>query len=359
MLLSRSIHLRRACGTALVLLAVACGGPAERPASPIASDIPPSPGQSIARTALPTSTVAPTAAPTPVVGVGEPWIAFTPDGPYQVRLVRPDGTDMHSPTGDVPPGTQTNPDWSRDGQTLVFGLTSGTRDDLWIVGADGRGARVLVDCEAPCAWFDDPAWAPDGRTVVWSRFADGFDVWAMAPDGTSPRAVTTTPYDELAPSVSPDGRDVVFQSTAAGSRAALFVAPLAGGTARPLGDAGLEPLATIPADVKAKWKTVELSVAGKDIGLRKLQIPVGGETGIDKSGLTVRVVAYVPAFQSDAGAVTSASNSPDNPAVLIQLVDKGQVLNEGWVFQKLPDFNTYSNDRLQVQLLAASATGGS
>lgn len=122
---------------------------------------------------------------------------------------------------------------------------------------------------------------------------------------------------------------------------------------------GVKTRLDIPADVKAKWKTVELSVAGKDIGLRKLQIPVGGEIGIDKSGLTVRVVAYVPAFQSDAGAVTSASNKPDNPAVLIQLVDNGQVLNEGWVFQKLPDFNTYSNDRLQIQLLAASATGGS
>ena len=122
---------------------------------------------------------------------------------------------------------------------------------------------------------------------------------------------------------------------------------------------GVKTRLNIPADVKAKWKTVELSVAGKDITLRNLQIPVGGETSVDKSGLTVRVVAYVPAFQSDAGAVTSASNKPDNPAVLIQLVDKGQVLNEGWVFQKLPDFNTYSNDRLQIQLLAASATGGS
>jgi len=124
-------------------------------------------------------------------------------------------------------------------------------------------------------------------------------------------------------------------------------------------NSGVKTRLNIPADVKAKWKTVELSVAGKDITVRKLQIAVGGETGIDKSGLTVRVVAYVPAFQSDAGAVTSASNNPDNPAVLIQVADKGQVLSEGWVFQKLPDFNTYSSDKLQVQLLAAHTTGGS
>lgn len=120
---------------------------------------------------------------------------------------------------------------------------------------------------------------------------------------------------------------------------------------------GTKTRLNIPADVKAKWKTVELSVAGKDIVVRNLQVAIGGETGVDTSGLAVRVVAYVPAFQSDAGTVTSASNNPDNPAALIQLVEKGQVLSEGWVFQKLPDFNTYSNDKLQVQLLAASATG--
>jgi len=115
----------------------------------------------------------------------------------------------------------------------------------------------------------------------------------------------------------------------------------------------------IPADVQAKWKAVELSVSGKDITVRTLRLAVGGESGIDKSGLTVRVVAYVPAFQSDAGVVTSASNSPDNPAVLIQLANKGKIVSEGWVFQKYPDFNTYKSEQLHLQLLSASGgTGG-
>jgi hypothetical protein len=114
----------------------------------------------------------------------------------------------------------------------------------------------------------------------------------------------------------------------------------------------------IPADVKAKWKAVELSLSGKNIPLRKVRVSIGGETSIDQSGLLVRVVAYVPAFQSDAGTVTSSSNNPDNPAVLIQLVNKGQVLSEGWVFQKLPGFNTYTSNQLQVQLLTASTNEG-
>ena len=161
--------------------------------------------------------------------------------------------------------------------------------------------------------------------------------------------------------------------TGAAGPVEVVIGSVAGGTAPPMAGnrtadaahdagfkhakSGVKTRLNIPADVKAKWKTVELSVDGKGISVRKLQIAVGGETGIDKSGLTVRVVAYVPAFQSDGGVVTSASNNPDNPAVLIQLVDRAQVLSEGWVFQKLPDFNTYQSEKLHLQLLSASAAG--
>jgi hypothetical protein len=115
----------------------------------------------------------------------------------------------------------------------------------------------------------------------------------------------------------------------------------------------------IPADVKAKWKSVELTLSGKNIPPHNVHVAIGGEARIDQSGLLLRVVAYVPAFQSIDGTVTSASNNPDNPAVLVQLVDKGQVQSEGWLFQNLPDFNTYSSNRLQVRLVTASASAGS
>jgi hypothetical protein len=153
------------------------------------------------------------------------------------------------------------------------------------------------------------------------------------------------------------GPVAIVIDTVAGSTAATMPANRSAAVAHDANfnhaKSGVKTRLNIPADVQAKWKSVELSVAGKDIPAHKLQIAVGSETGVDKSGLTVRVVAYVPAFVSDSGTVTSASNNPDNPAVLIQLADKGQVLSEGWVFQNLPDFNTYANDKLQVKLLAA------
>jgi hypothetical protein len=108
----------------------------------------------------------------------------------------------------------------------------------------------------------------------------------------------------------------------------------------------------IPAEVQAKWKSVELSLSGTDIAGGTHKIAIGGERDLG-NGTALRVVAFVPAFQSDAGTVTSSSNKPENPAVLVQLMNNKQLHAEGWVFQKLPDFNTFKSDRVQVKLLGA------
>jgi len=145
----------------------------------------------------------------------------------------------------------------------------------------------------------------------------------------------------------------------AGSSAQVVIARVVGSAAsaatpkaRPHGGGGKTRL-NIPAEVKAKWKTTELSLAGPNLPLRTVKVAIGGETDVGKA-LVLRVLAYVPAFQSDSGTVTSASNNPDNPAVLVQLLEGKRPVAEGWVFQKLPDFNTFSTDRLKVQLLGAS-----
>lgn len=118
---------------------------------------------------------------------------------------------------------------------------------------------------------------------------------------------------------------------------------------------GTQSRLNIPADVRATWKSVELTLTGKDLSARTTKVAVGGELQLEH-GLVLRVVAYVPAFRSDSGTVTSASNKPDNPAVLVQLLDKDKLAGEGWIFQKLSDFNTFSSDRVKVQLLSASGT---
>lgn len=110
-----------------------------------------------------------------LVRVGEAWIVYqgaTPNGEAsRIRLVRPDGSGDHvlvdglAPTN--PDGWYVHPDWSHDGRSIAFVVEDGDdTSDIWIVNADGTGARKAFDCVAPCGIADDPQWAPDDSRLA-------------------------------------------------------------------------------------------------------------------------------------------------------------------------------------------------
>jgi TolB protein len=58
-------------------------------------------------------------------------------------------------------GNLTSPDWSPDGKWIIFTSGSGSFT-LWVAPAAGGGAEQLVAGEDPC-------WAPNSRTVIFTR----------------------------------------------------------------------------------------------------------------------------------------------------------------------------------------------
>jgi TolB protein len=125
---------------------------------------------------------------------------------------------------------------SPDGSRILFQSNRGLDFDIYVMNADGSGVRNLTDRAG-----DDrfPAWTPDGRLLLWTRFDDAtssFDLWSMSADGGDGAVVVASGFNELAPSVSPDGRQVVFQSDRQ-PPARLFIAPIGGGPATPLATA--------------------------------------------------------------------------------------------------------------------------
>lgn len=115
---------------------------------------------------------------------------------------------------------------------------------------------------------------------------------------------------------------------------------------------GKLPKVELGDEVKAKWKTIKLAVIAGEGKEQTMEAKVGGKLAIPGGALELDVLAYVPDFQTVDGVVSSASNEPRNPAVLVQLSEKGKVIDNGWVFQDLPEFNTYRNARAKLRLLA-------
>jgi Tol biopolymer transport system component/DNA-binding winged helix-turn-helix (wHTH) protein len=98
--------------------------------------------------------------------------------------------------------------WTPDGR-LVYGSHASGNADIWVMDADGGNQKQLT--------FNPrrdvlPVISSDGQHIVYvSRGASTSYLWRMDADGRNPRQLTRGKGDHL-PSLSPDGRWVVYSS---------------------------------------------------------------------------------------------------------------------------------------------------
>lgn len=131
-----------------------------------------------------------------IVFQGGPVVGGFSDGIYTVRS---DGTGFRQVIGGV--GDTVNPDFSPDGQQVVFSTVYGT---IHIVNFDGTG-HVNLGVPGGMA-----RWQPGGRLIAFSNwgFTYNSDIFTLDLDSMTVNQVTTRAGDEawLAPSWSPDGQ---------------------------------------------------------------------------------------------------------------------------------------------------------
>lgn len=197
------------------------------------------------------------------------------------------------------------------------------------------------------------------------EFQSCHSIWAALLIAALPLAAGCSPEKEVSQSVASSGLPPSHPPL--GAMPGGAVAPLAGTANQlptdhpPVSDKGMSNLqhpksgaqttVQVPPDVKTKWKAVQLGVRRGGGGEQVERVAVGGMVAVADSPRAIRVVAFLPAFTSNAGTATSSSNEPKNPAVLLELTDGKQTLSRGWVFQNLPEFNTFDSDTVQVRLL--------
>jgi len=87
---------------------------------------------------------------------------------------------------------------------------------IWISAPneDESRARQILKTNLP----DTVAWTPDDKVVYASRTGEFWDIWISNADGSNAKQLTADGFIDHEPSVSPDGRYVVFQSNRSGAR---------------------------------------------------------------------------------------------------------------------------------------------
>ncbi|MFW6078836.1 MAG: hypothetical protein ACODAE_04400 [Gemmatimonadota bacterium] len=165
---------------------------------------------------------------TPVFSPDGEWIAFQSlrDGVPAIFVMRPDGSGLRKvthppdppPTGD-PPADDSHPRWAPDGESIVFNrnVEQGNAE-VFEIRVDGTGLRRLTD------WPDHdtyPSISPDGRHLLWRRITleggesesgRNSEIFIADRDGSNARNLTNHPAFDGYPVWLPSGEGIVFAS---------------------------------------------------------------------------------------------------------------------------------------------------
>ncbi len=138
--------------------------------------------------------------------------------------------------------------WTPDGRIVYASVASGSWD-IWSMNADGTGQRQLT---VGSRSNYGPSVSADGRYIIFvsNRAGEHFNVWRMDLDGANPKQLTSGPGENFA-HPTPDGRWVVYATLGTGSLGRVWKVPIDGG----------EPVAI--TDAPSSWPFV--SPDGKSV----------------------------------------------------------------------------------------------
>src|ERR1700737_1951149 len=120
------------------------------------------------------------------------------------------------------------PIWTPDGKRVTFrSMVSSSLNLHWMPTDGSSVAERLTTSEN----MQSPgSWSPDGRLLAFSENdpTTGWDIWVLKLDGErKPQPFLQTPFNEGAPTFSPDGHWVAYQSDESG-RQEIYVRPFPG-----------------------------------------------------------------------------------------------------------------------------------
>jgi TolB protein len=136
----------------------------------------------------------------------EQWPS-SPGLEIDIYTMREDGTDRRRVVGAR--GSDQDPDWSADGEQIVFTSDRSSNFELYVVGADGGVPRQLT--HTPSADEYGPRFSPDGKRIAfWRRGHKGDTIAILAVDGGGERTLSRAGKDANFPAWSPNGREIAF-----------------------------------------------------------------------------------------------------------------------------------------------------
>jgi Tol biopolymer transport system component len=142
-----------------------------------------------------------------------------------VHIVNAGGSEDHVIYSVATQGTRAifSAAFSPDGTRILFDQGTDAGFDIHVMGADGSNVRQLTTTGVDY----DPAWAPDGTRIAFTRQGQGpqSDIYMMDVEGSHPQQLTSGPPGQtnLSPTWSPSGRKIAYVAGVTGGPGSLVV----------------------------------------------------------------------------------------------------------------------------------------
>jgi TolB protein len=102
------------------------------------------------------------------------------------------------------------PMFSPDNSKIVFESNRNGNFDIYMMNADSSNIKQLT---FDTAFDGTPAWSPDGKQIVFATERDNDpEIYIMNADGSNQKRITNTKGDDSHPKFTPDGKRIIFCS---------------------------------------------------------------------------------------------------------------------------------------------------
>lgn len=159
-------------------------------------------------------------------------------GTWDVFLLRPDGTLLN--LTDQSKGHEYFQNFTFDGKMISFYSSDSGEFAPGVVRADGSDFRTMSWAEAFVSVVkdgrtdNDPAWAPGGDQMVWSKMKGlSVDLYMANSDGSDEHSLVDKGPTDSAPAWSPDGSKLAFTADKSDQQN-IYVLDMESGEAAPL-----------------------------------------------------------------------------------------------------------------------------
>ncbi len=155
-------------------------------------------------------------------------ISFSPDGKSILLLTGDANTQfwiLPLPAGSAPRrvfaktalGIGARASWMPDSRHAVvsFGAGLSATHALWLADLKSETMRQIT---ASTLGYDQPSLAPGGDRLAFTTVADDYDLVTLPLDGSAPGTLTANSRNEMSPSWSPDGEQIIYSTDRTGDR---------------------------------------------------------------------------------------------------------------------------------------------